>query len=212
MCWPLKSQCPSITKMNLTHDGHSLNPEIIQFANVYRQIPQDVMNKIEFHVNTIHGINQHMLRQLLQESSFSSILDEPTLYLRHHDVILTDNTARTNKYHLSLCLFVGVDEHRHSRVIAQALMSDETTSSYMWVLNNFLAATNYLAPRTIFSNCDTGLGPAIESVFPTTRYLHCIFHIALNIKKNLMRLLSSQFTAFKNDFFIYRNILFEEIF
>uniref|UniRef100_U9TZU5 Uncharacterized protein n=1 Tax=Rhizophagus irregularis (strain DAOM 181602 / DAOM 197198 / MUCL 43194) TaxID=747089 RepID=U9TZU5_RHIID len=35
MCWPLKSQCPSITKMNLTYDGHSLNPEIIQFANVY---------------------------------------------------------------------------------------------------------------------------------------------------------------------------------
>ncbi|GET64597.1 protein FAR1-RELATED SEQUENCE 5-like [Rhizophagus irregularis DAOM 181602=DAOM 197198] len=93
---------------------------------------------------------------------------QQTLYLRHHDVILTDNTARTNKYHLLLCLFVGVDEHRHSRVIAQALMSDETTSSYMWVLNNFLAATNYLAPRTIFSDCDTGLEPAIESVFPTT--------------------------------------------
>ncbi|PKY60070.1 hypothetical protein RhiirA4_483348, partial [Rhizophagus irregularis] len=66
MCWPLKSQCPSITKMNLTYDGHSLNPEMIQFANIYRQIPQDVMNKIEFYVNTIHGINQHTLRQLLQ--------------------------------------------------------------------------------------------------------------------------------------------------
>ena len=52
--------------MNLTHHGHSLNPKMIQFANVYRQLPQTVMDKIKFYVNTIHGINQHTLRQLLQ--------------------------------------------------------------------------------------------------------------------------------------------------
>ncbi len=275
MCWPLKSQSPSITKMNLTHHGHSLNPKMIQFANVYRQLPQTVMDKIKFYVNTIHGINQHTLRQLLQgefkdhlfldrdlanaiqqfrkgdtdserdpENDASNLLKElqkmkendptwfityhcvknrlfhlfwmtpcqQTLYLRYHDVILTDNTARTNKYHLSLCLFVGVDEHHHSRLVAQALMSDETTSSYMWVLNNFLVATNNLAPKMIFSDCDTGLEPAIETVFPTTRHLHCIFHIVLNIKKNLMRSLGSQFTAFQNDFFVCRNTLFEEVF
>ncbi|PKY54555.1 hypothetical protein RhiirA4_473427 [Rhizophagus irregularis] len=73
-------------------------------------------------------------------------------------------------------------------------------------------AINYLAPRTIFSDCDTGLGPAIESVFLITRYLHCIFHIILNIKKNLICLLGSQFIVFKNDFFICCNTLFEEIF
>jgi len=275
MCWPLKSQKPSITKMNLTHYGHSLNPETIQFANVYRQIPQTVMDKIKFYVNTIHSINQHTLRQLLQgefedhlfldrdlanaiqqfrrnnidsekdpENDASNLLKElqkkkendptwfisyhcvknrlfhlfwmtpyqQTLYLKYHDVILTDNTARTNKYRMSLCLFVGVDEHRRSRLVAQALMSDETTSSYMWVLNNLLTASNNLAPKTIFSDCDTRLGPAIETVLPTTRYLHCIFHIVLNIKKNLMRLLGSQFTEFQKDFFICRNTLFESVF
>ena len=97
-------------------------------------------------------------------------------------------------------LFVGVDEHRHSRLVAQALMSDETTSSYMWVLNNLLTASNNLVPKTIFFDCDTGLGPAIETVLPTTRYLHCIFHIVLNIKKNLMHPLGLQFTEFQKDF------------
>ena len=52
--------------MNLIHHDHSLNPETIQFANIYRQIPQTVMDKIKFYVNTIHSINQYTLRQLLQ--------------------------------------------------------------------------------------------------------------------------------------------------
>ena len=80
------------------------------------------------------------------------------------------------------------------------------------VLKNLLEATNNLPPMTIYSDCDTGLGPAIETVFPTTRYLHCIFHIVQNIKKHLMRPLGSNFTAFQNEFFICRNTLFEEIF
>ncbi|CAI2184935.1 11341_t:CDS:1, partial [Funneliformis geosporum] len=37
--WPLKSQDSSITKMNLTHYSHSLNPKMIQFSNIYKQLP-----------------------------------------------------------------------------------------------------------------------------------------------------------------------------
>ena len=51
--------------MNLTHHGHIINPKTIRFANIYRQLPQNIMNKIEFYVNTIYGIDQHTLRQLL---------------------------------------------------------------------------------------------------------------------------------------------------
>jgi hypothetical protein len=65
MCWLLKSPEPSIIKMNLTHHDHILNPETIKFANIYRQLSQNIMDKIEFYVNTIHGIDQHTLRQLL---------------------------------------------------------------------------------------------------------------------------------------------------
>ncbi|CAG8806079.1 26595_t:CDS:2, partial [Gigaspora margarita] len=273
ICWPLSS--PGL-KLNLTHYGHALNPDTAAFANVYRQFSQNIMDKIEFYVRAVHGINQQTLRQLLQsefedqlflykdlanaiqqfrrgdimnseqdpENDASNLLqtlrkmrdDDPTwfiaehcvknrlyhvfwisplqqnIYFKHHDVILTDNTAQTNKYRLSLCLFVGVDEHRHSRVIAQALMSDETTSSYMWVLNKLLEATNNVAPITIYSDCDTGLGPAIETVFPNTRYLNCIFHIFQNIKKHLMHSLESQFAEFQNEFFSCRNTLFQEVF
>ncbi|CAG8451733.1 20169_t:CDS:1 [Gigaspora rosea] len=113
---------------------------------------------------------------------------------------------------MALCLFVGVDQHRHSRLVGQALISDETTSLYIWVLKNLLVATNNLQPTTIYSDCDTELGLAIEITLSTTRYLYCIFYIVQNIKKHLMHLLGSEFTAFQNDFFICHNTLFEEIF
>ncbi|CAG8804664.1 7502_t:CDS:1, partial [Racocetra persica] len=126
--------------------------------------------------------------------------------------MLTDNIAQINKYRLALCLFIGVDEHRHLRLLVQALMSDETTSSYTWVLNNMMAATDNLLPSTIFSNCDTGLGPAIDATFSTMQYLYCIFHIIQNIKKKLARFLGSRYIEFLADFLVCRNTLFEEVF
>ncbi|CAG8493050.1 17701_t:CDS:2 [Gigaspora rosea] len=235
ICWPLSASRPSITKLNLTHYGHALCPDNAHFINVYRQLPQNIIDKIGFYVDAVPDISQHTLRQLLQgefkdqlfldkdlanviqhfrkgdstdpakdpENDASNLLrvlrtfkeEDPTWFIADHY-----NTARTNKYRLALCLFIGVDEHRRSRVLAQALISDETTSSYTWVLNNIITATDNLPLSTIFSDCDTGLGPAIKVTFPATRYLHCIFHIIQNIKKQLARSLGSRYTEFLADF------------
>ncbi|CAG8620319.1 33834_t:CDS:1, partial [Racocetra persica] len=59
-----------------------------------------------------------------------------------------------------------VDKSWYLRVIAQVLISDMTTTLYMWVLNNLFKVTNNIALITIYSDCDTGLEPAIETVFP----------------------------------------------
>jgi hypothetical protein len=113
---------------------------------------------------------------------------------------------------MALYLFISIDKHRHIRLLAQILMFNKTTSSYMWVFNNFLKVTNNIALLTIFSDCDTGLEPVIKTVFPTTRYLHCIFYIVQNIKKHLMHPLCTQITKFQSDFFICHNTLFKKIF
>jgi len=71
------------------------------------------------------------------------------LYQRYHDVIVTDNTSRTNKYHMALCLFVGVDNQNHTRIFAQALLSDETSASYTWVLKQLLEANDGIIPTAM---------------------------------------------------------------
>jgi hypothetical protein len=58
------------------------------------------------------------------------------LYQRYYDVIVTVNTSGTNKYHMTLYFFVGVDNRNHT-VFVQALLSDETSASYTWVKTTF---------------------------------------------------------------------------
>jgi len=53
-----------------------------------------------------------------------------SLWLKYHNIILNDNTTKTNRYEMPLSLFLVVDNNTRSRLVAQALMSDETTESY----------------------------------------------------------------------------------
>ncbi|RIB23169.1 hypothetical protein C2G38_896146 [Gigaspora rosea] len=48
ICWPLSAPRPSITKLNLTHYGHELCPDSAHFINVYRQLPQNIVDKVGF--------------------------------------------------------------------------------------------------------------------------------------------------------------------
>ena len=57
-----------------------------------------------------------------------------TLWLEYYDVILNDNTAKTNYYQMPLSLFLVVDNNTKSQLVAQVLVSDETVESYKWIL------------------------------------------------------------------------------
>ena len=63
------------------------------------------------------------------------------LWSRYSDVILHDNTSRTNKYNYPLSLFILVDNDGKSRLGAQAFLNDETQESYEWILQQTLDAT-----------------------------------------------------------------------
>jgi hypothetical protein len=45
--------------------------------------------------------------------------NQQDLYQRYYDIVVTDNTSKTNKYHMALCFFIGVDNRNHTRVFAQ---------------------------------------------------------------------------------------------
>ncbi|CAG8635822.1 8456_t:CDS:2 [Gigaspora margarita] len=181
----------------------------VHFIKVYWQLPQNIIDKVGFYVDAIPDINKY-LANIIQhfrkgniadpkknpENDVSNLLkalrilkeEDPTWFIANYY-----NIARMNKYRLALCLFIGVDEHRHSRLLAQALMLDKMTLLYTWVLNNLLTATNNLFPLTIFSDCDTGLGPAIEKFNARMLSTQCIesinavTHKYVNSHSSLMR-------------------------
>ncbi|EXX55726.1 hypothetical protein RirG_222750 [Rhizophagus irregularis DAOM 197198w] len=105
------------------------------------------------------------------------------LWLEYHDIILNDNTAKTNRYNMPLSLFLAVDNNTRSRLVAQALISDETTESYKWILECTKKAT-MIKPLVFVTNTDPAMDAAIEQIYETTYPIHYIFHISENLPKN----------------------------
>ena len=139
--------------------------------------------------------------------------DQKYLWTRFYDVVFLDTTSRTNKYNMVACFFVVIDNCNRSRLVASALLEDEAEDSFIWTLKMINKCTGDLIPQVIFTDSDLAIASAIRSEFPISVHCLCLFHIDLNIKKNLRnKLNSSEFMEFRKDFFICRNTLVAELF
>ena len=76
-------------------------------------------------------------------------------YMDFGDCITFDTTYKSNKYHLPLAVFVGVNNHLQSTIFGVALMGDETVDTFKWVFSAFLQCMGGKQPITIL----TGLSP-----------------------------------------------------
>ncbi|CAB4429007.1 unnamed protein product [Rhizophagus irregularis] len=111
-----------------------------------------------------------------------------------------------NKYEMALSLFVGIDNNFKTRVLAQALTKYETQADYIWILQCTLKVTNNLSPRVLYTDGDPAMLAAVQVVYPQTRHLLCIYHIAENIKKKAKALLRNDMVQnFIEDFYHMRN-------
>jgi hypothetical protein len=63
------------------------------------------------------------------------------LWSHYSDVVLHDNTSRTNKYNYPLSLFILVDNEGKSRLSIQVFLNDKTQESYEWILQQTLDVT-----------------------------------------------------------------------
>jgi len=133
------------------------------------------------------------------------------LWVEYHDVILNDNTAKTNRYNMPLSLFIAIDNNTRSRLVAQALVSDETTESYKWILECTKSAT-MSEPLVFVTDADPAADSAIGQAYEMTHPIHCIYHINENLPKNTKSKLSNQYENFVRDFYLCRNSLCEELF
>jgi hypothetical protein len=67
------------------------------------------------------------------------------------DVLTFDTTYNTNIYKMPFGLFVGVNNHFQTTIFGGVFMTDETTSSFEWVFNEFVSLMGGKVPKTVFT-------------------------------------------------------------
>ncbi|GBB89098.1 hypothetical protein RclHR1_15780003 [Rhizophagus clarus] len=96
--------------------------------------------------------------------------------------------------------------------VANVLVEDEIVSTYIWILQCLIKATNNITPKAFCTDSEPGLINTTAHVFPTTPYFYCFFHIWQNITKHLKTELGTKFHSFSKAFYLCRNMLSIELF
>ena len=90
-----------------------------------------------------HSGNEHRLSGIFWMS-----LSQQDLYYRFHDVVLNDNTCKTNKYNMYLSMFMVKDNYGRFRNVANALVDNKLSSTYVWILQCLVNITDNIVSKT----------------------------------------------------------------
>jgi hypothetical protein len=112
------------------------------------------------------------------------------------DVVVFDSTYRVNRYNLPFVPFIGVGHHRTTVMFGCGILSDETVSSHIWLLNAFLKAMRQQQPCSLIIDGDAAMAKAIEIVMPLADHRLCSWHIEQNMIKRFRGKKQSQFKKF----------------
>ncbi|XP_062227321.1 protein FAR1-RELATED SEQUENCE 5-like [Phragmites australis] len=112
------------------------------------------------------------------------------------DVIVFDSTYRVNRYNLLFVPFIGLNHHRSTVVFGCGIISDESVSSYVWLLEAFLEAMRQHHPESIITDGDIAMARAIEIVMPEADHRLCSWHIEQNMIHRLRGEKLSEFRKF----------------
>ena len=118
------------------------------------------------------------------------------LYQRFSNIVLNDNTCKTNKFNMYLSVFMVKNNYGRFRNVANALVEDKLSSTYVWILKCLAKVTDNKIPKSLWTDSEPGLINAIFQVFPNTQHFLCLFHIWQNIIKHLRGSLGSNFNDF----------------
>ncbi|KAK9057034.1 hypothetical protein SSX86_024400 [Deinandra increscens subsp. villosa] len=98
------------------------------------------------------------------------------LYDAFGDVLAFDATYKTNKYKMIFVPFTGVDHHKKCITFGAGLLCNETTESYVWLLETFLKA-HRKQPSLVLTDQDAAMKEAIDCIFNESKHRLCMWHI-----------------------------------
>lgn len=110
-------------------------------------------------------------------------------------MLLYDDTAVKNRYHLPLGLGVIVDGEYSTRIVFQTVAADARTDAFEWMLETYKQARGGAAPDVFIQDADAAMARASQRVFPHAKRRRCMWHLGQDVAKNLKVLLGGQFNV-----------------
>ncbi|PKB94892.1 hypothetical protein RhiirA5_437835 [Rhizophagus irregularis] len=78
------------------------------------------------------------------------------LYNKYNNVTIIDTTYNTNRFQMMLCIIAIVDNNYKSRIVATAIIDNETLNTYRWLFNTILTEIG-ISPGVIFTDSDPSM-------------------------------------------------------
>lgn len=106
-------------------------------------------------------------------------------YVNFCDVVSFDTSYVKNKYKMPLALFIGVNQHYQFMLLGCALLSDESSATYSWVMQTWLAAMGGRVPKVVITDKDHNLESSVAQIFPSSKHCFCLWNIMGKISEAL---------------------------
>ncbi|XP_057457089.1 protein FAR1-RELATED SEQUENCE 5-like [Lotus japonicus] len=101
------------------------------------------------------------------------------------EVLAFDATYRKNKYGCPIVVLVGVNHHCQTIVFGTAILTNEKEETYVWVLEQFLAAMKGKEPSAVITDGDPAMRNAITRILPRAHHCLCAWHLLQNAQRNV---------------------------
>lgn len=105
-------------------------------------------------------------------------------YSHFGDVVFFDTFSVTNKYKIPYIPIIGVNNHFQYLLLGCAIIGDNTTSAFVWLMRSWLKAMGGQAPKVIITDQDKVLNEAVADVFPDSRHCFCLWHVLSKFSEN----------------------------
>nr|GEV20019.1 protein FAR1-related sequence 5-like [Tanacetum cinerariifolium] len=119
-------------------------------------------------------------------------------YVAFGNLVSFDATLHTNKYGYKFVPFTGIDHNQRCVTFGAALLSDETTESFSWMLEAFLK-THKKQPPFAVTDQDGALRKAVVKMFLDSHHRLCMWHITEKLPEKVLGDLAAD-TNFRKDF------------
>ncbi|XP_057444179.1 protein FAR1-RELATED SEQUENCE 5-like [Lotus japonicus] len=101
------------------------------------------------------------------------------------EVLAFDATYQKNKYGCPIVVLVGVNHHCQTIVFGTTVLTNEKEESYVWVLDQFLAAMKGKEPNAVITDGAPAMRNAITIILPRAHHRLCAWHLLQNAQRNV---------------------------